>query len=140
MRARGKARHTLQSITFVVNPDLAARAVPDLREAVGWGRLDADYPAALAGYWATVGGFDAAGELVAWCAVIADGVRHAALLDVIVHPRVQRQGVGSALVRRAIAHIRSRGIAIIHVDFVPEHSAFYERCGFRVGLGGIYEE
>ena len=128
-----------EQVSFVLNPDLPARAVPDLREAVGWDRLDEDYPAALAGYWATVGGFDASGELVAWCAVLGDGVRHAVLIDVIVHPRCQRRGVGQALVKRAIAHIRARGIVIIHVDFIPEHAVFYERCGFRVGLGGIYE-
>src|SRR5438128_1116384 len=127
-----------EQVSFVLNPDLPPRAVPDLREAVGWDRLDEDYPAALAGYWATVGGFDASGELVAWCAVLGDGVRHAVLIDVIVHPRCQRRGVGQALVKRAIAHIRGQGIEIIHVDFIPEHAAFYERCGFKVGLGGIY--
>lgn len=127
------------SIYFTINPEVDARAIGDLRAAVGWGRLDQDYPAALAGYWAAVGGFDAAGELAAWCAVISDGVRHAALLDVIVHPRLQRQGIGRELVRRAIAHIQAHGITIIHVDFTPENTQFYERCGFKIGLGGIYE-
>ncbi|MGI9059715.1 MAG: MerR family transcriptional regulator [Ktedonobacteraceae bacterium] len=27
----------------------------------------------------------------------------------------------------------------IHVDFLSERAKFYERCGFRIGLGGIYE-
>jgi GNAT superfamily N-acetyltransferase len=129
-----------EQISFVSNPDVSAQAVTDLREAVGWGRLDEDYPAALAGYWATVGGFDATGELMAWCAVISDRVRHAVLLDVIVHPRWQRQGVGRALVQHAVAHILAHGITSIHVDFMPQHAAFYEQCGFRVGLGGIYDE
>ncbi len=127
------------TVTFVVNPDVAARAIPDLRAAVGWDALDADYPAALDGYWATVGGFDEHGDLVAWCAILSDGVRHAVLIDVIVHPRHQRRGYGQALVARAVGHIQSHGISVIHVDFAPEYAAFYERCGFRVGLGGIYE-
>jgi GNAT superfamily N-acetyltransferase len=125
-------------IDLVVNPQVGARAIVELRAAVGWGGLEADYPAALAGYWATVGGFDGAGELVAWCAILSDGVRHAVLIDVIVHPRWQRRGVGRALVARAIEHIASRGITIVHVDFTPENAAFYERCGFSIGLGGIY--
>jgi len=129
----------IDSVTFIINPAIAARAIIDLRSAVGWGGLEADYPAALAGYWATVAGFDAAGELVAWCAILSDGVRHAVLIDMIVHPRRQRQGVGRALVGRAVAHIRAHGITVIHVDFRPERAAFYERCGFRIGLGGIYE-
>jgi len=127
------------SVTFTINPAIAACAIIDLRAAVGWGGLEADYPAALAGYWATVGGFDPAGELVAWCAILSDGVRHAVLIDVIVHPRRQRQGVGRALVARAVAHIHAHGITVIHVDFRPERAAFYERCGFRIGLSGIYE-
>jgi GNAT superfamily N-acetyltransferase len=123
----------------VINPVVAAPALVELRRAVGWGGLEDDYPAALAGYWATVGGLDAAGELVAWCAILSDGVRHAVLLDVIVHPRCQGRGVGRALVARAIEHIVAHGITIIHVDFLPELTSFYERCGFQVGLGGIYE-
>lgn len=130
----------LRDITFTVNPPLTdTRAIADLRAAAGWDRMDEDYPAALSGYWATVGGFDAAGQLVAWCAILSDAVRHAVLIDVIVHPSMQRQGVGQALVARAIEHIRAHHITIIHVDFLPEHTTFYERCGFQTGLGGIIE-
>jgi predicted N-acetyltransferase YhbS len=93
----------------------------------------------LNGYWGTVSGFDPAGELVAWCAILSDGVRHAVLIDVIVHPAWQRQGVGLALVKEAIAFIQEHGITIIHVDFVPEHQTFYERCGFQTSLAGIID-
>jgi GNAT superfamily N-acetyltransferase len=129
----------MTAVRFVIDPDVDARAIVDLRESVGWGGQEADYPAALAGYWATVGGFDPAGALVAWCAILSDGLRHAVLLDVIIHPHWQGRGVGRALVAQAVEHIRARGITVIHVDFLPEHAAFYQRCGFRVGLGGIYE-
>jgi ribosomal protein S18 acetylase RimI-like enzyme len=128
------------AVEFQINPAVEPQAIVELRAAVGWGGLEADYPAALAGYWASVGGFNAAGALVAWCAVLSDGVRHAVLLDVIVHPRWQRRGVGRALLARAIEHITSHGITIVHVDFTPENAAFYERCGFAIGLGGIYQQ
>jgi GNAT superfamily N-acetyltransferase len=75
---------------------------------------------------------------VAWCAILSDGVRHAVLIDVIVHPGWQRRGVGQALVAEAVEHIRAHGISIIHVDYLPEHATFYEKCGFQTGLGGIY--
>jgi ribosomal protein S18 acetylase RimI-like enzyme len=127
------------TITFLVDPAIESHAIVRLRAAVGWEGLEADYPAALAGYWATIGGFDGAGSLVAWCAVLSDGVRHAVLIDVIVHPRWQGRGIGWALVTRAIEHITSRGITIVHVDFTPENAAFYQRCGFTIGLGGIYQ-
>ncbi|MFL5707239.1 MAG: GNAT family N-acetyltransferase [Ktedonobacteraceae bacterium] len=41
------------------------------------------------------------------------------------------------LVARAIEHLQAHAISIIHVDFLPERATFYERCGFKVGLGGI---
>ncbi len=130
----------MSNISLTINPAVSSKAIYDLREAVGWDRLDEDYPAALQGYWATVGGFDTSGTLVAWCAILSDGVRHAVLLDVIVDPSQQRQGVGQALVGKAVEYIKEHGISTIHVDFELAIAVFYERCGFRVGLGGIYDD
>ncbi len=127
----------MKDFSLIVNPEIEARDLCDLRESVGWDRADEDYPAAFNGYWASIGGFNGEGKLVGWCAILSDGVRHAVLIDVIVHPSWQRQGIGRTLVEQAIALIRSHGISIIHVDFLPEKARFYERCGFKVGLGGI---
>jgi GNAT superfamily N-acetyltransferase len=126
-------------IDIRVNPPVSPDDLCALRESVGWGRLEEDYPAALDGYWGTVGAFDPEGGLVGWCAILSDGVRHAVLIDVIVHPSRQRQGVGRGLVSAAVGRVRSHGIEIIHVDFVEQLAPFYERCGFRIGLGGIYD-
>lgn len=128
----------MPDVSFVIAPPVTAQAVNDLRAAVGWSGDEDDYPKAFAGYWATVAGFDAQDTLIAWCAILSDGVRHAVLLDVIVHPTWQRGGVGRALVARAVEYILAHDITIIHVDFLPEHAAFYERCGFEIGSGGIY--
>ncbi|MDQ6659923.1 MAG: GNAT family N-acetyltransferase [Chloroflexota bacterium] len=129
----------MNEITFQINPTLKPDAICDLRESVGWDRQEQDYPAAQNGYWATVGGFDNTGTLMAWCAILSDSVRHAVLLDVIVHPSWQHQGIGRTLVAHAIQHIQAHNITIIHVDFLPEKAAFYEHCGFQIGLGGIYK-
>lgn len=130
--------HSADDITFAVSAPVTAQAVTDLRAAVGWNRSEEDYPAAFAGYWAWVCACSASGDLIGWVALISDGVRHVALLDVIVHPEWQRRGIGRALVRMAVAHSLERGISIIHVDFLPETAVFYEKCGFSVGLGGIF--
>jgi len=129
----------MSAISFLINPPVSARAVSDLREAVGWERLETEQANELTGFWATIGGFDEQETLIAWCALLSDGKYHGILLDVLVHPHWQKQGIGRALVRQAVTHCHEQHIRIIHVDFLPERSAFYERCGFRVGLGGIYE-
>jgi GNAT superfamily N-acetyltransferase len=129
----------MKTVDIRINPIVNPADLCDLREAIGWGGLEADYPAAFTGYWGTVAAFDAAERLIGWCAILSDGVRHAVLLDVIVHPTWQRQGMGRQLVKRAIEHIRRHGISIIHVDFTPENRGFYEACGFRIGLAGILE-
>lgn len=127
----------MQKVSFVFNPAVSPVAVSDLREAVGWDRLATDAADELTGYWATIGGFDEQGHLLAWCALLSDGKYHGILLDVMVHPHWQKQGVGRALVAEAIAYMKLHHIRIIHVDFLPERAAFYEKCGFRIGLGGI---
>jgi GNAT superfamily N-acetyltransferase len=129
----------MPNISLSINSTVSPKAICGLREAVGWERQEEDYPAALQGYWATVGGFDTTSTLLAWCAILSDGVRHAVLLDVIVHPSLQRQGIGKALIGKAITHIQEHGISIIHVDFEPETAVFYKSCGFQVGLGGIID-
>jgi GNAT superfamily N-acetyltransferase len=88
----------MNTIRFRPNVHLEPHAIADLQEAVGRERRDEDYPTALKHYRATMSGIDAEGMLIAWCAILSDSVRHAVLLDVIVHPEWQRQGIGLALV------------------------------------------
>jgi GNAT superfamily N-acetyltransferase len=117
----------------------AAHEIGDLRESVGWSRNAGDYPAAYEAFAWTQSARDERGTLVGFCAVLSDRVRHAVLIDVMVHPGVQRRGLGRALVARAVERARERGIELVHVDFTPENEAFYRRCGFRVGLGAILD-
>lgn len=125
------------AVNFQVNPAVSVEAVCNLRTAVDWDGSEEDYPAAFAGYWGTIGAFDGASNLIGWCAILSDGVRHAVLLDVIVHPTWQRQGIGRQIVNQAINHIQTHGISIVHVDFRVEYAGFYRACGFRIGMGGI---
>jgi GNAT superfamily N-acetyltransferase len=124
-------------IDIRINPAVEDQEVCALRNAVGWGGFERDYPAAFTGYWGTVGAFDEDNYLIGWCAILSDGVRHAVLIDVIVHPAWQRRGIGKRIVRQAIDHCHTHGISIIHVDFTPEYSTFYKACGFKIGLAGI---
>jgi GNAT superfamily N-acetyltransferase len=77
------------------------------------------------------------GRLVGFVNVAWDGGSHAFLLDTVVHPSVQRRGVGHSIVVRAAELARERGVEWLHVDFEPELRSFYERCGFRPTDAGL---
>jgi GNAT superfamily N-acetyltransferase len=83
-----------------------------------------------------VGAYDG-GRMIGFANVAWDGGVHAFLLDVVVEPGRQRDGTGTALVAEAARLAADAGCEWLHVDFVPEHAAFYlDRCGFtRTGAG-----
>jgi GNAT superfamily N-acetyltransferase len=54
-----------------------------------------------------------------------------------VHPDFRRQGIATALVKKAEELTRERGAAWLHVDFEPHLAEFYRRCGFRPTEAGL---
>lgn len=48
-----------------------------------------------------------------------DGGVHAFLLDTVVDPRYQRQGVGQNLVQSLVQQVRAAGCEWLHVDYEP---------------------
>ena len=123
-------------VYFQVNARPSRRELDDLCLAVGWSEFGTDYPAVLDGYAVTTSAWSTAGRLVAWTSVVSDNVRHAFLLDVMVHPEFQRQGIGREVVVRAIGEMRARGVTAFHVDCAPDRAGFYEKCGFKMCAGG----
>jgi GNAT superfamily N-acetyltransferase len=80
----------------------------------------------------------AADELVGFVNVAWDGGDHAFLIDTKTRPTHQRQGLGVAVVGRAIAEAKAAGCEWLFVDFEPALAAFYiEACGFRSTPAGL---
>jgi GNAT superfamily N-acetyltransferase len=98
---------------------------------------DTDFNRALKRSLGYVGAFD--GDLLIGFVNIAwDGNEHAFLLDTMVRPEFQRQGVGTELVREAILLARDARVNWLHVDFEPHLSAFYlTACGFTPSSAGV---
>jgi len=122
-------------IEFRLNARPSRQELDDLCQAVGWSPFGDDYPRALDGYAVTASAW-AADRLVGWTSIVSDNVRHAFLLDVMVHPEFQRRGIGRQVVMRAIDEMRVRGMSAFHVDCQPDKAGFYEKCGFKIGAGG----
>jgi GNAT superfamily N-acetyltransferase len=76
-------------------------------------------------------------QLIGFVNVAWDGGVHASVFDTSVHPDFRLQGVGTALVQRAIEEAASRGAAWLHVDFEPYLAHFYQSCGFRPTEAGL---
>lgn len=102
------------------------------RPSPGW--WDAIRPHSLG--W--VGARSASGLLVGFVNVAWDGGDHAFLLDTKARGTHQHQGIGTELVRHAVAQAREAGCEWLHVDFQPELSPFYlGACGFRPADAGL---
>ncbi len=48
----------------------------------------------------------------------------------LVHPKHRRQGIATALMRRALGHLRDSGVQCMRLDATPAGQPLYERLGF----------
>lgn len=68
-------------------------------------------------------------RLAAFARVMTDYIFRAAIYDVIVHPRVQRKGVGKALIYKVLTHPSLKKVPVFHL-LTRDKRAFYEKLGF----------
>lgn len=79
-------------------------------------------------------------ELVGFANVLWDGGSHAVLLNTMVLPSEQRQGIGSELVRVAAEEAKRSGAEWLHADFDRSVATFYlEECGFVPTEAGLLD-
>lgn len=76
-------------------------------------------------------------DLIGFVNVAWDGGVHAFLLDTTVRPDFRHGGVGTELVRRAVAESTGRGVEWLHVDYEPHLEGFYTGCGFEHTAAGL---
>ena len=68
-------------------------------------------------------------RLAAFARVLTDFIFRAAIYDVIVHPRVQRKGVGRALIDKVLTYPALKKVPVFHL-LTRDKRAFYEKLGF----------
>jgi GNAT superfamily N-acetyltransferase len=59
------------------------------------------------------------------------------VLDTVVEPDRQGEGIGRALVAAAARAAADAGCAWLHVDHVAELTGLYAACGFRPTAAGL---
>jgi len=123
----------------IINLPILNKEVPDLREIVGWGRRDKDYPALFerCNFWAGVR--DENNKLIAFGYVCGMGLEKGYMEDIMVHPEHQKKGIGVKLVKELLREAESFGLGIVTVSYEERNTNFYKSCGFVPGSGGVWK-
>ena len=79
------------------------------------------------------------GELIGYIDVLSDGSVDAYIQSLIVHPKYQKRGIGSELLKRIIIYLQQKNIKSIQVIFDPELEGFYKKFGFHILKAGIID-
>lgn len=118
---------------------VSASALADLRESVGWNRMERDLTDERLHNAFHLCAFDE-NRLIGYVCVVSNSVTGAYIQDLIVHPDYQKQGVGHQLMQRILDRLRAEGIYMVSVIYGNvELQAYYEAFGFTTMLCGQME-
>ena len=110
-----------------------ADAYFELFESTGWNqeyRLTCEeLRAAASRSWFLLAGYRD-GRLVGTGRVVSDGVLHALIVDVIVSPECQGQGIGASIMERLVERCRTARIRDVQLFSAKGKAPFYRRLGF----------
>jgi GNAT superfamily N-acetyltransferase len=127
-----------ETLTFNLDGAVTATEVADLRAAVGWDRRDAQMARILGATWHRA--ICRSGNLlVGYVDSLSDGVDDVFIRDLIVHPEVQRRGIGTVLLQMIVDEAKRCGIQSVGVLFDPSLAVFYRNAGFIVVGGGVID-
>lgn len=116
-----------------------ASALADLRQSVGWSRMERDLTDPMLRNAFHLCAFDGK-RLVGYVCVVSNGVTDAYIQDLIVHPNYQKQGVGRQLMQHTLDRLRAEGIYMVSVIYGDARlQAYYEDFGFTTMLCGQME-
>jgi len=125
-------------MTYEYNEKVSARALADLRESVGWNRLESEYGSPDMTSYFHIAVYENQ-EMVGYIDCVSNGVTDAYIQDLMVHPAYQGRGIGTELMNKMISHLKDKRIYMISVVYEEDLKPFYERFGFSNMLCGQME-
>ena len=123
---------------YKYNETVSAKALSDLRESVGWNRMEDEYNNPLMTSYYHIAVYED-GKLVGYIDSVSNGVTDAYIQDLMVHPDYQGKELGTELMNQMIAYLKEKRIYIISVVFEESLKPFYDRFGFSSMLCGQME-
>ena len=113
--------------------------IADLRQAVGWNRMERDLSDPRLTTTLQLCAFEE-NHLIGYAQVISNHVTDAYIQDVMVHPDYQRQGIGTQLMEKLLSRLEEDGIYMVSVIYGDaELQTYYEDFGFTTMLCGQME-
>ena len=123
---------------YQYNKAVSAKALSDLRESVGWNRMENEYesPLMTSYYHIAVYSND---KLIGYVDCVSNGVTDAYIQDLMVHPNYQGKGIGTNLMNKMITYLKEKHIYMVTVVFEESLKSFYSKFGFYNMLCGQLE-
>jgi ribosomal protein S18 acetylase RimI-like enzyme len=84
---------------------------------------------ALKNSWFRISAYDG-DKLIGYGRIIADGIVHALLLDIIIHPDYQGKNIGKEILEILVQKCKKHNIRDIQLFCAKDKVGFYEKYGF----------
>ncbi|PLX15706.1 MAG: GNAT family N-acetyltransferase [Marinilabiliales bacterium] len=85
---------------------------------------------ALKNSWYTISVYDKE-QLIGFGRIICDGIVHALILDVIILPERQGEGIGKEVMDKLVSQCKKYKIRDIQLFSAKDKAGFYEKLGFE---------
>lgn len=123
---------------YKFNEKVSVKALADLRESVGWNRMEREYNDPLITSYYHIAVYEDE-KLIGYIDSVSNGVTDAYIQDLMVSPDHQGKGIGTKLLNRMIEYLKEKHIYMISVVYDECLKPFYERFGFNNMLCGQME-
>ena len=120
---------------YKYNTTVNAKQIADLRQSVGWNRMEDCYENPLMTSYFHIACYDN-DMLIGYIDTVCNGITDAYIQDLMVHPDYQGKGIGTELMNITIAYLKEKHIYMISVVFEKALLPFYKRFGFENMLCG----
>ena len=125
-------------MVYRFNENVSVNDLANLREAVGWNRMENEYKSPLMTSYYHIAVYDG-GKLIGYIDSVSNGVTDAYIQDLMVSPDYQGRGIGTNLMTKMIEYLKEKHIYMISVVYEESLKPFYERFGFNSMLCGQME-
>ena len=123
---------------YVCNEAVSVKELADLRESIGWNRMENEYKNPLLTSYYHIAVYEKE-VLIGYIDCVSNGVTDAYIQDLMVHPDYQRRGIGTELMTIMINYLKQKHIYMISVVFEENLKPFYEKFRFFNMLCGQME-